>query len=66
MGVACSAYGESRGVYMILVCKSEGKSHLENQGVDGQIILRLIYRRWDVRAWTGSMWLRIGTGGGHL
>jgi len=20
----------------------------------------------DVGAWTGSMWLRIGTGGGHL
>jgi hypothetical protein len=22
--------------------------------------------KWDVRAWTGSSWLRIGTGGGHL
>jgi len=23
-------------------------------------------RRYDERAWTGSMWLRIETGGGHL
>jgi hypothetical protein len=24
------------------------------------------FRKWDVGVWTGSMWLRIGTGGGHL
>jgi hypothetical protein len=22
--------------------------------------------QWDVGAWTGSIWLRTGTGGGHL
>jgi len=42
------------------------RDHLENQGVDGKIILIWICRRWDVRTWTGSMWLRIGTGGGQL
>jgi len=40
--------------------------HLEDPGVDGRIILSWIFRKWDVRAWTGSIWLRIGTGGGHL
>jgi len=35
-------------------------------GVDGRIILRWIFRKWDVGVWTGSIWLRIGTGGGHL
>jgi hypothetical protein len=25
---------------------------------------RRIFRKWDVRAGTGSMWLRIGTDGG--
>jgi len=40
--------------------------HLEDLGVDGKIILRWIFRKWDVRAWTGSIWLRMGTGGGHL
>jgi hypothetical protein len=39
---------------------------LEDPGVDGRIILRWISRKWDVRAWTVSMWLRIGTGGEHL
>jgi len=42
------------------------RDHLEGSGVDGRLILRWIFRKWDVRAWTGSMWLRIGTGGGHL
>jgi hypothetical protein len=23
-------------------------------------------RKWEMGAWTGSIWLRIGTGGGHL
>jgi len=28
------------------------------------LVLRWILRKWDVGAWTGSSWLRIGTGGG--
>jgi hypothetical protein len=35
-------------------------------GVDGRIILGWTLRKWDVDAWTGLGWLRIGTGGGHL
>jgi len=31
-----------------------------------RIILRWIFRKWDVGVWTGSSWLRVGTGGGHL
>ena len=34
--------------------------------LDERIILRRIFRKWDVRIWTGSSWLRVGTGGGHL
>ena len=44
----------------------EGKNHLEDTDIDEIIILRWIFRNWNVRLWTGSMWLRIGTGGGHL
>jgi len=40
--------------------------NLEDPGVVGRIILRWIFRKWDVGAWTGSSWPRIGTGGGHL
>jgi hypothetical protein len=40
--------------------------HLEDAGVDGRIILRWIFREWNVGVWAGSRWLRTGTGGGHL
>jgi hypothetical protein len=35
---------------------------LKDPGVDGTIILRWIFRMWDLRAWTASIWLRIGIG----
>ena len=34
--------------------------------VDGRIILRWIFAKWVVRVWTGTNWLRIGTGVRHL
>ena len=40
--------------------------HFEEPGLDGGIILRWIFRKWDVGAWIGSIWLRIGTDGGNL
>jgi hypothetical protein len=58
--------GERRGVYWVLVGNLRERDHLEEAGVDGRIILRLIFRKWDVEAWNGSIWLRIGTGGGHF
>jgi hypothetical protein len=35
-----------------------------DQGVDERILLRCIFRKWDVGVWTGLGWLRIETGGG--
>jgi len=42
------------------------EDHWGNPGADGRIIVRWIFRKWDLGLWTGSIWLRIGTGGGHL
>ena len=58
--------GESRDVYRVLMGNMREIDHLKNPGLDGKIILRWIFRKWDVTAWTGSMWLSLGTGGGHL
>jgi len=33
---------------------------------DGRIVLRWIFKKWDVGVWTGSSWSRIGTVGGRL
>jgi len=39
---------------------------LGDPGVDEKIILSWIFRKWDIGAWTGSSWLRIVKGSGHL
>jgi hypothetical protein len=66
MGGVCSADGEGRGVYRVLVGNPRKRNHWGDLSVDGKIILRQIFRRWDVGVWTGLSWLRIETGGGYL
>jgi len=56
---------ERRVKYRVLVGKLES-GYLEDPIVNGRIILRWIFRKWDVGVWTGSRSLRIGTGGGHF
>jgi hypothetical protein len=46
--------------------KLEEKDHLGYAGVDEKIIIREIFRKWDMGVWNGSSCLRIGTDGGHL
>ena len=52
--------GERRGVYRVLVGKPEGKRPMGDPGIDGKIILRWIFMKWDVGVWTGLSWHRIG------
>jgi hypothetical protein len=65
MGGACSADGGGERRVQVLVWKLKERDHWRDPGVDGRIILRWIFRKWDVGVWTGLRWLRIETGGGH-
>jgi len=57
---------EGRGVFSVLVGKPKGKRPPGRPRRRWRIILRWIFKKWDMGVWTGSSWLRIGTGGGHL
>jgi hypothetical protein len=37
------------------------RDHWGEPGVDGRIILRWIFRKWDVEVWTGLSWFRTET-----
>ena len=63
---ALACIGERRGVCRVLVGNLMEGDHLEEPGVDGRIILRWIFRQWNVGSWTGLIWLRVGTGGEHF
>jgi hypothetical protein len=68
MGRICSMNGGKRNACRILVGKPEGKRSLgrPRHTVDGWTILKWILERYDGMVWTGSIWLRMRTGGGLL
>jgi hypothetical protein len=43
--------GDERGVHRVLTGKPEERDHLGDPGVDERIILRRIFRKWDVGVW---------------
>jgi hypothetical protein len=58
--------GEGRGAYRILVGRPEGRRPLgrPRRRCEDKIKMDLQEVGWG--AWTGLIWLRIGTGGGLL
>jgi hypothetical protein len=58
--------GEGRKVYRVLVGKSEGKSQLKDQGVDGRMGSKWTLERLAGRVWSGLTWLGIGIVDGLL
>jgi hypothetical protein len=62
MGGACGTFGDRRDAYRVLVGRTDERDQLEDLGVDGRIILKWIFKKWDGEAWTGLLYFRIGTG----
>ena len=58
--------GERRGVYRILVGKTEGKRPLRRPKRRWEDNIKMVLQKVGCGVWSGSGWLRIGTGGGLL
>jgi len=58
--------GESRGVHRVLVGKPEGKRPLGRPRSRWEDNIKMDLQEVGCGAWTGLIWLRIGTGGCHL
>jgi hypothetical protein len=58
--------GERRGVYRVLVGKIEGKRLFGRPRRRWEDNIKLYLQEVGYGVWSGSSWLRIGTGGGNL
>ena len=67
MGRACGAYGGRESCAQGFDGGNlRERDHWGDQDVDGRIILRWIFRKWEGVVGTGWSWHRIGTDGGRL
>jgi hypothetical protein len=55
-----------RGALRVFVGETEGRRPLGRPRRRWQNNIKMEIQEADVGVWTGSSWLRIGTGGGHL
>jgi hypothetical protein len=58
--------GVRRDAAGVLMERPDGKSHLEYLGVDGKVIIKWIFKKWNGKAWIGLICLWIETVGGSL
>ena len=58
--------GEKRGIYRVVVGKPEGKGPIERPRRRWKDNIKMDLQEVGWRAWIGLIWLRTGTGGGHL
>jgi len=59
MGWEDGTYGR-RGAHRILVVYLRERDHLDDPDVDGRIILRWIFKKWNGLSWTVLISLKIG------
>jgi hypothetical protein len=57
---------EKRDVYRVLVGNPEGKRPLRRTRCRREDNIKMDLQKVRCGAWSGSRWLRIWTGGGHL
>jgi len=66
MSGSCSTHGERRGLYRVLVGKREGERTLVRPRRSWEDNIKMDLQEVGCEAWTGLIWLRMGTGGGFL
>jgi hypothetical protein len=66
MGWNVAQMGERRGSYRFLVGQPEGRSPLGKPRHEWEDNIKMDLQEVGWGAWTGLIWLRIGTGGRHL
>ena len=49
-------------VHRGLMRKAEERHHMDDLDIDGWIILKWIFKKFNRAAWTGVIWLRISGG----
>jgi hypothetical protein len=53
VGGACNTYREGRGGYRFWWGNLRERDHFVDPDLDGRIILKRIFRKWDVGVWSG-------------
>ena len=66
MGRMCGTYGEGAVRTGFQWGDLMERNHFEDLGLDGRIILKWIFEKWDGEAWSRFLWIRTGKGGGRL
>jgi len=66
MGGACSTNGDGKGVYRVFVEKPEIRRPLGRPRHRWEDNVKMDLPKVARGAWTRKMWLRIGTGDGHV
>jgi len=66
MVVACMIMGRGERYSGFWWGNGRERGYLGKRGADGRIILKWIFKKWELVLWSGLIWFRIGTVFWHL